>query len=109
MRIGSVVEKLADALDLTAEQRAELLPSGRQMVFSNRVYWAKTYLAQAGLLENTRRGHFKITSRGQQILASHPSHVDNALLSQFEEFRRSGGARSRHPVVNHPPAVVKTP
>lgn len=72
VRIGSVVEKLADALNLTPEQRAELLPSGRQTVFSNRVHWAKTYLAQAGLLENTRRGHFKITPRGQQTLASHP-------------------------------------
>jgi restriction system protein len=45
-------------------------------------------LAQAGLVENTRRGHFKITPRGQQVLASHPSRIDNAFLGQFEEFQQ---------------------
>lgn len=88
IRIGAAVEELADELNLTPDQRAELLPSGRQTVFSNRVHWAKTYLAQAGLIENTRRGHFKITTRGQQTLATHPSRIDNAFLSRFEEFQR---------------------
>ncbi len=87
-RIGAVVEELADQLGLSPEERSELLPSGKQTVFSNRVHWAKTYLAQAGLIENTRRGHFAITLRGRQTLASHPSHIDNAFLSQFEEFKQ---------------------
>ena len=73
-RIGAVVEELADQLGLSPEERSELLPSGKQTVFSNRVHWAKTYLAQAGLIENTRRGHFAITLRGRQTLASHLSH-----------------------------------
>lgn len=87
VRVGTVVEELANQLGLSPEERSELLPSGKQTVFSNRVHWAKTYLAQAGLIENTRRGHFKITERGQQMLAAHPSRIDNALLSQFEEFQ----------------------
>jgi restriction system protein len=32
--------------------------------------WGKTYLTKAGLLESTRRGHFRITPRGQQVLES---------------------------------------
>lgn len=88
VRIGTVVEKLADQLGLSPEQRTELLPSGRQTVFSNRLHWAKTYLAQAGLIENTRRGHFKITARGEQVFASNPSHIDNAFLNQFEDFQK---------------------
>src|SRR6516162_1143260 len=55
-RFGDVVEKLAGQLGLTPEEKAELLPSGRQTLFNNRVHWAKTYLVKAGLLENTRRG-----------------------------------------------------
>ena len=83
-----MVEELANQLGLSPEERSELLPSGKQTVFSNRVHWAKTYLAQAGLIENTRRGHLKITPRGQQTLAAHPSRIDNAFLSQFQEFQQ---------------------
>lgn len=88
VRIGEVVDRLADQLGLTAEERTELLPSGKQTVFSNRVHWAKTYLGKAGLVELTRRGHFKITKRGQEVMASHPPRVDNSFLNRFEEFKQ---------------------
>jgi restriction system protein len=87
-RIGAVVEVLGGKLGLTPEERAELLPSGKQTIFSNRVHWAKTFLDKAGLIESTRRAHFKITPRGQQVLESRPARIDNALLSQFEEFQQ---------------------
>jgi restriction system protein len=87
IRIGDCVERLAEKLALTPEARAELLPSGKQTVFSNRVHWAKTYLSKAGLLESTRRGYFKITPRGQQVLESNPARIDVKYLSQFDEFQ----------------------
>jgi restriction system protein len=86
-RIGSVVDALSTKLGLTPEDRAELLPSGKQTLFSNRVHWAKTYLNKAGLIESTRRAHFKITPRGLQVLESHPARIDNRFLSQFPEFQ----------------------
>lgn len=88
VRISSVVENLAAQLNLTADERAALLPSGKQAVFSNRVHWAKSYLSKANLVESTRRGHFRITPRGEDLLASQPSTIDNKLLMQFEEFRQ---------------------
>ena len=88
IRIGDAVDKLAQKLGLTPEERSELLPSGKQTLFGNRVHWAKTYLSKAGLFESTRRGHFKITPRGQQVIASNPSRIDNNFLNQFEEFRQ---------------------
>lgn len=102
IRIGAVVDRLAEQLGLTPEERAELLPSGKQTLFSNRVHWAKTYLNKAALIESTRRGHFKITARGQQVIESHPQHIDNAFLSQFDEFRQftkkssQGAAEDQH-------------
>jgi len=87
VRIGDVVEKLADEFKLTPEDRSELLPSGRQTVFSNRVHWAKTYLVKARLIEITRRGYFRITDRGQDVLKSNPVRIDNSFLTQFAEFR----------------------
>jgi len=87
VRIGDVVESLALELGLTQEERAQLLPSGKQGIFANRVHWAKTYLNKAGLVEITRRGHFRITDRGREGLQSHPSRIDNRILRQFEEFK----------------------
>ena len=73
VRIGSVVEELANQLGLSPEERSELLSSGKQTVFSNRVHWAKTYLSKAQLVEATRRGHFRITARGQTVLQAQPT------------------------------------
>jgi restriction system protein len=87
-RIGDAVDRLAEQLHLTQDERSQLLPSGKQTLFGNRVHWAKTYLTKAGLLESTRRGHFKITERGQQVAASHPPRIDNWFLNQFAEFRQ---------------------
>ena len=81
------VEKLAEDLGLSEEDQRELLPSGRQAVFDNRVHWAKTYLVQAGALEATRRGYFRITRRGQKLAGENPSRIDNSILESFEEFR----------------------
>ena len=96
VRIGSVVDYLADELGLTPEERSELLPSGQQTIFSNRVHWAKSYLSKAGLVEITRRGYFQITPRGEEVLRSSPPKIDNKFLTQFQEFRqfreRSSGA-----------------
>src|SRR5438445_12953213 len=88
VRIGPVVDQLADQLGLSPDERSELLPSDKQTVFSNRVHWAKSYLAKANLAKITRRGYFTITPRGRQVLDSHPAHVDNKLLIHFEEVRQ---------------------
>ncbi len=88
VRIGSVIEILADELQISPEERSQLLPSGRQTIFANRVAWAKSYLSQAQLVEITRRGHFRITPKGEQVLQSKPSKVDAKFLMRFEGFRQ---------------------
>ena len=85
-RIGDVIELLGKQIGLTQAELDEMLPSGRQPVFNNRVHWAKTYLAQAKLLEITRRAHFRITDRGQEVLRENPAKVDVRLLERFPEF-----------------------
>src|SRR5277367_2981947 len=88
VRVREVVEKLAGELGLTPEERTALLGSGKETVFNNRVHWAKTYLRKAGLIEYTRRGHYKITPRGEQVIQARPEHIDNAFLDQFDEFKK---------------------
>lgn len=86
-RISDVVELLANRLGLTAEERAVILPSGKQTRFANRVNWAKSYLKQGGLVEITGRGRFTITDRGRAALADKAATINNAYLAQFEEFQ----------------------
>jgi restriction system protein len=85
--LRETIEVLADHFCLTQEERKELLPSGRQATFDNRVGWACTYLKKAGLLESTKRGYFQITNRGLDVIKSHPAEINAKFLKQFPEFR----------------------
>lgn len=87
VRISDVVARLSDEFALSAEDRSQLLPSGGQTTFSNRVHWAKSYLGKAGLVELTRRAHFRITERGRQVLANPPERIDIKFLNQFPSFQ----------------------
>lgn len=64
-----------------------MIPSGSVSLIGNRVHWAKTYLKQAGLIEQPRRAWYRATPRGLEVLARHPDRVDNTVLMQFPEFR----------------------
>lgn len=78
--------RLASDLKLTQAEQQELLPSGLQSRFANRVAWARVYLKQAGLLLTPRRGHFLISDRGRQVLSAPPPRIDIKFLEQYPEF-----------------------
>lgn len=78
---------LAKHFALSDAERAELLPSGMQPVFNNRIGWARTFLKQAGLLDSPRRGVFKITNDGKKLLAEKPIRIDMKLLERYESYR----------------------
>jgi len=80
------VEHLSKRFSLTEAELGQLLPSGHQRLFDNRVGWARTYLAKAGLLESTRRGRWKITQRGSDVLAENTQEIDVKYLERFPEF-----------------------
>lgn len=80
------VEMLANYFDLSDADRKELLPSGRQARFDNRVAWARTHLGKAGILESSRRGHFKLTSRGIEVLAEKPQALSIRFLRRYPEY-----------------------
>jgi restriction system protein len=82
-------ECAADHLGLTAQEREEMLPSGKATVLQSRAGWAVTYLTKAGLLQRPQRGHVQITDRGQAAIqdASRDVRIDNAYLRKFQEFR----------------------
>jgi restriction system protein len=85
--LSEIISSLSDEFSLTEEEREQLLPSGRQEVFSNRVSWARVYLKKAALLEAPRRGFSQITERGMLALKESPIGINSRFLERFPEFR----------------------
>lgn len=83
------VEVLAASFRLTPEDLQQLLPSGRAPLFYNRLAWAKQHLIMAGLVDAPRRGVFRITPQGQQLLARCPDRIDLKLLQQIPQYQQA--------------------
>ena len=91
-----VKDVIANTMKLTASDISELVPSGRQTTFYNRVNWAKTYLQKAGLVETPQRGKYRITSEGKKALIS-GARIDLEYLAKYETFK---DFRSLSPEIN---------
>lgn len=99
---NEAVEVLAKQLNLTQEDLREMLPSGTQFTFANRIGWASTYLKKAGLIETTRRGYYRITIRGQELINKRVNDINVKLLRQypeFLEFQKLKGTRSNNKII----------
>lgn len=84
--VREAYESLAQIFKLSEEEKRELLPSGSDILFNNRVRWALIYLKKASLVESKRRGVFKITQRGLDLLKSGLKKIDSKFLEQYPEF-----------------------
>jgi restriction system protein len=85
-RMRDVTEALATRFDLSPAERAEMLPSGQQTLFSNRVAWAKTHLKAAGLLLNPTRGKVSLSDEGRRVLATNPDGINCRFLRQYPTY-----------------------
>jgi len=93
--IREAIDELADnPFKLSEEEKRELLPSGKQAIFDNRVGWCRTYLKKAGLLKSKRRAYFNITDKGLEVLNQKPSRIDVKFLNQYPEFVEFHTAKS---------------
>lgn len=75
------------SFNLKEEDVKLTVPSGKQTLVANRVYWSLTYLKKSLLIETVTRGEYKITGRGLELLKTNPNRIDRKLLSNYEEFR----------------------
>jgi restriction system protein len=88
--VKAIRDTLAQQFELTAEDLEQRLPSGRDLTYRNRVGWALTHLKGAAAVEPPRRGVYRITERGTQLLVDIPEteRVDLRVLNAFEEYRQ---------------------
>jgi hypothetical protein len=97
IRIAECAARIGTEFHLSEADVAELLPSGKQTRFKNRLNWAKSYLGQAGLIETTKRGYFRATQAGRDVLQSGVSKIDKSYLERFPsylEFKARSGQSS---------------
>lgn len=81
-----IPQKIADHFGLSEEERETRLPSGQVTYIRNRVGWATTYLAKAGLLERVARGIIRITDEGLTVLAENPASIDGQYLKKYAGY-----------------------
>ena len=72
---------VASALELTSDDLREVIPSGRQSKLANRVAWGLVHLQRAGLIDRVRRGVYRLTNEGDQLLSDAPGRVDLARIA----------------------------
>ena len=103
--IREIKEYVANEFSLTDEERRELLPSGKQAMFDNRLGWTRTYLTKAGLINSPARGVFTITLQGQQLLDKKLSVINDDVLMQYDSFKEFKNPELR----NHVPSAQPVP
>jgi restriction system protein len=82
-----VTQALANEYNLTKEERNELLPSGKSKTFTNRVAWAKAHLLSAGLIKSIKRGYYRISESGMEVLSKKPDQINMKYLDQFRDYK----------------------
>lgn len=80
-------ETVINSFNLDEDDLKQLVPSGKQTLVENRVYWSLTYLKKSLLLESFKRGEYNITKRGLDLLETKPKRIDKKLLSKYKEYR----------------------
>jgi restriction system protein len=82
---------LANHFELTEEERQQLLPSGENKLFVNRVAWAKAHLKGAGLIDNPARGKVRLSAEGRKVLEQKPDKITCGFLRRYPSYLAFAG------------------
>ena len=108
-KTSEAYESLSEEIGLTVKDKAEMLPSGTQQVYKNRIGWALTYLKKAGLLKSEKRGSFQITQLGNEVLQRDIKSIDTDYLKEFESFNDFQSRENTPPPESKVTAAEQTP
>lgn len=92
-----VKEELSKKLDLTDEERHELLPSGSEPIIQNRIGWSITTLKKAGYVESKKWGSVNITEEGLKAHDKNPDITIDDLMKIPEVYAWFKGESTEPP------------
>lgn len=93
-KMRALYARLAADFSLTESDMAEMLPSGKQATYANRIGWAKTYLTKAGAVESLQRGTVQITENGRRLLKEYPDELSTRILGTIPAFAQFLGVQT---------------
>ena len=105
----NIKDYVADEMHVTDDERKELLPSGKQTMYGNRIAWTKTYLNKAGLIDSPKRGIISITPKGLALLAEKPEKINDDLLMRYDSFREFKNPVDKSQKLDEPNDLQETP
>lgn len=110
VRTKQVYEAMSDAMELTAEEKALVLPSGTQPIYHNRIGWAHDRLKRSGYSESPRRGYWLLTSAGRDFAGAHAALTDAQLelITKVEPGSRVTG-NPEVPELSQAPLISTSP
>lgn len=85
-RYRELIDELAEVFKLSEDEQKELLPSGQQPIFDNRVGWANTSMKKAGLIKSEKRGYLQITKLGKEVLSEGHKEINVKFLRRYPSF-----------------------
>ena len=85
-RPKEVVEEIAKAEKIKDSQREEVMKSGI-LRFDNQVAWARQYLVWEGLLDNSKKGVWTLSSKGQETFLTQDD-ARTIFLNGLKSIRR---------------------
>ncbi len=106
--IADIYEALANEMNLTPEDRAEMLPSGAQAVYKNRIGWAHDRLKRVELSSSPRRGFWKVTAEGVSFAANNKTISDDEL-ERLASVARTSRLRPKKDATNDAPSGPTLP
>ena len=80
IEVAKVYALVAEAVSLTEEEKAQLVPSKSQAVYKNRIGWAQDSLKRMAWSSSPRYGVWKILPGGVDALNSHPGGFTSTEL-----------------------------
>jgi predicted RNA-binding protein with PUA-like domain len=90
--IVEITDTLAKRLNLTADERHEKTAHGHER-FATNVGWARSNLYYAGLTEQVRRGVYRVSDRGRDVIAT-GDRLSNREIKRMKEEMAGSRASS---------------
>jgi len=80
------VEPMAKEFEISDEERNAVYDKGKHNKFSNRVFWALSYLNMSGLVDKPKRGIYKISPKGIKLLKT-PDQINTYIKEEIKNRR----------------------
>ncbi|MDA3948603.1 MAG: restriction endonuclease [Spirochaeta sp.] len=90
-------DKVIEILQLPEEEAYERLEGKSQTRLNYRTAWAKSYLKKHGLVDNTERGVWALTAKGQKTSEVDPGDVKATVRIEFANKKRVNPSQDEVP------------